>query len=34
MLAGKGGAKLNGDFIIIQPLDRGHARSVAGYGVK
>jgi len=33
MLAVKAGAKLNGDFIIIQPLDRGYARSVAGDGV-
>jgi len=33
VLAGKGGAKLDGDFIIIQPFDRGHARSVAGDGV-
>src|SRR5712672_1469019 len=33
MLAGKGGAKLNGDFVIIQPLDRGYASSIAGDGV-
>src|SRR5258706_1851346 len=33
MLAGKGGAKLNGDFIIIQSFDGGDARSVAGDGV-